>query len=140
MTEAVLKDGLKHYAWNNDPFIPVEFSVAAYRFGHSQVRPSYRANFGTSATDATQQFFGLIFDPSPVGLGSRGPARRPASAAPVHRLADVLRLRRRSRAAQQADRHDAVDAVVRPPRSAGRRAELARLPEPRAQPGAAGAV
>ena len=28
------------------------------------MRPSYRANFGTSATDATQQFFALIFDPN----------------------------------------------------------------------------
>jgi hypothetical protein len=60
----ILHNGLKHYSWRNDPFIPVEFSVGAYRFGHSQVRPSYRANFGTSATDAHQQFFGLIFDPT----------------------------------------------------------------------------
>jgi hypothetical protein len=60
----ILNNGLKHYKWRNDPFIPVEFSVGAYRFGHSQVRPSYRANFGTSATDLQQQFFGLIFDPT----------------------------------------------------------------------------
>ena len=31
---------------------------------HSQVRPNYRANFGTSASDPTQQFFALIFDPA----------------------------------------------------------------------------
>ncbi|MBA2488932.1 MAG: peroxidase, partial [Chloroflexi bacterium] len=48
--DGVLTDGPKHFKWRNDPFIPVEFSVAAYRFGHSQVRPSYRGNFGTSAT------------------------------------------------------------------------------------------
>jgi Animal haem peroxidase len=60
----ILHNGLAYYSWRNDPFIPVEFSVGAYRFGHSQVRPSYRANFGTSATDATRQFFGLIFDPT----------------------------------------------------------------------------
>jgi hypothetical protein len=60
----VLENGPVHYAWRNAPYIPVEFSVAAYRFGHSQIRPSYRANFGTSTTDSTQQFFGLIFDPS----------------------------------------------------------------------------
>jgi hypothetical protein len=40
----VLKNGRKFYKWRNDPFIPVEFAVAAYRFGHSQVRPGYRIN------------------------------------------------------------------------------------------------
>lgn len=38
----ILKEGRKFYKWRNEPFIPVEFSVAAYRFGHSQVRPGYR--------------------------------------------------------------------------------------------------
>ncbi|HEY8792210.1 MAG TPA: heme peroxidase family protein [Gaiellaceae bacterium] len=60
----VLSKGPKHFKWRNDPYIPVEFSVAAYRFGHSQVRPSYRANFGTSASDPTKQFFAIIFDPA----------------------------------------------------------------------------
>jgi hypothetical protein len=35
---------LKFYHWKNDPFMPVEFSVAAYRLGHSMVRPGYRLN------------------------------------------------------------------------------------------------
>jgi hypothetical protein len=63
MVADVLTAGPKFFTWHNDPFIPVEFSVAAYRFGHSQVRPSYRANFGTSATDVSQQFFALVIDP-----------------------------------------------------------------------------
>jgi hypothetical protein len=37
-------EGRKFYDWKNQPFIPVEFSVGAYRFGHSQVRPGYRLN------------------------------------------------------------------------------------------------
>jgi hypothetical protein len=37
---------LKFYHWKNAPFMPVEFSVAAYRFGHSMVRPGYRLNDG----------------------------------------------------------------------------------------------
>jgi hypothetical protein len=43
---SVLKDkpDLRFFSWRNDPFIPVEFSVAAYRFGHSMVRPIYRLN------------------------------------------------------------------------------------------------
>lgn len=32
------------YKWKNSPFMPVEFSVAAYRFGHSMVRNSYQTN------------------------------------------------------------------------------------------------
>src|SRR5215216_1839451 len=35
---------LKFFEWQNQPFIPVEFSVAAYRFGHSMIRPSYDLN------------------------------------------------------------------------------------------------
>jgi Animal haem peroxidase len=64
LVDNVLSKGPKHFKWRNDPYIPVEFSVAAYRFGHSQVRPSYRANFGTSASNAAQQFFALFFDPT----------------------------------------------------------------------------
>ncbi|OQW37611.1 MAG: hypothetical protein A4E19_13110 [Nitrospira sp. SG-bin1] len=44
-----------------EPLIPVEFAVAAYRFGHSQVRPSYRLNFGSAPG---QEFFAFIFDDS----------------------------------------------------------------------------
>ncbi len=35
---------LKFFHWKNRPFMPVEFSVAAYRLGHSMVRPEYRLN------------------------------------------------------------------------------------------------
>jgi hypothetical protein len=79
----VLANGPQHFRWRNDPFIPVEFSVAAYRFGHSQIRPSYRANYGTSASDPSQQFFALFLDPGaadpndPADLrGSRRAPRR----------------------------------------------------------------
>jgi hypothetical protein len=35
---------LKVFHWKNEPFMPVEFSVAGYRLGHSMVRPGYRLN------------------------------------------------------------------------------------------------
>jgi hypothetical protein len=38
------KPELHFFSWRNLPFMPVEFSVAAYRFGHSMVRPIYRLN------------------------------------------------------------------------------------------------
>jgi hypothetical protein len=83
LVDDVLSKGPRHFKWRNDPYIPVEFSVGAYRFGHSQVRPSYRANFGTSATDPAQQFFAMIFDPAapdasdPADLrGARRASRR----------------------------------------------------------------
>lgn len=37
--------GLKNvFQWRNQPFMPVEFAVAAYRFGHSMVRNDYQTN------------------------------------------------------------------------------------------------
>ena len=63
VVEDVLANGRKFYRWHNEPFVPVEFSVAAYRFGHSQVRPSYRANF--AGNQGGQPFFAMIFDPTP---------------------------------------------------------------------------
>ena len=58
--------------------IPVEFQAAAYRMGHSMVRPSYRVNL---AGDAGQPFFAFIFDPSQEGASDpndlRGGVRTP---------------------------------------------------------------
>jgi len=53
MAESVLKPAtattppttdLQFFRWQNDPFMPVEFSGAAYRFGHSMVRATYDLN------------------------------------------------------------------------------------------------
>jgi hypothetical protein len=35
---------LRFFRWRNQPFMPVEFSVAAYRFGHSMIRARYKFN------------------------------------------------------------------------------------------------
>jgi Animal haem peroxidase len=35
---------IRFFHWKHDPFMPVEFSVAAYRLGHSMIRPGYRLN------------------------------------------------------------------------------------------------
>jgi hypothetical protein len=48
---------LKFFDWRREPFIPVEFSGAAYRFGHSMVRSKYgtrRTAAGAGATMAME--------------------------------------------------------------------------------------
>jgi len=67
VVDDVLARGNKFYRPPaRDAFLPIEFGAAAYRFGHSMVRPSYRANFtsgtGDSANPAADPFFGLVFD------------------------------------------------------------------------------
>lgn len=81
VVDDVLHNGRTFYKWHNEPFIPVEFSVSAYRFGHSQIRPSYRANF--TGNPGGTPFFGMIFtknstpagDPDDLSGGCRAPRR-----------------------------------------------------------------
>jgi len=40
------KSNLKFFHFRDFAFMPLEFSVAAYRFGHSMIRPGYRLNSG----------------------------------------------------------------------------------------------
>jgi hypothetical protein len=63
----VLRNGNRFYnPPPGDAFMPIEFGAAAYRFGHSMVRPSYRANFTSGTGDSTSPtadpFFALVFD------------------------------------------------------------------------------
>ncbi len=75
----ILRNGRKYYR-PEAGFIPIEFQGAAYRFGHSLVRPSYRANL--AGDNDGSSFFGMIFDPSgegqadPVDLRGGARARR----------------------------------------------------------------
>jgi hypothetical protein len=79
MVNDILRNGRRFYR-PEDSFIPVEFQGAAYRFGHSMVRPSYRANLAGDVNNTA--FFGMIFDPSgegeadPVDLRGGARARR----------------------------------------------------------------
>ena len=69
VVDDVLHNGNRFYIPPpGDAFMPIEFGAAAYRFGHSMVRPSYRANFTSGTGDSTNPsadpFFGLVFDPA----------------------------------------------------------------------------
>jgi hypothetical protein len=81
MVDDIIRNGRRFYQPGmREGYIPVEFQAAAYRFGHSMVRLSYRANL---AGDNDDPFFGMVFDPAgegqrdPVDLrgGSRAPRR-----------------------------------------------------------------
>ncbi|MFL5797719.1 MAG: peroxidase family protein [Actinomycetota bacterium] len=39
-----LRSRLNFFHWENQPFMPIEFSAAAYRFGHSMIRFQYKIN------------------------------------------------------------------------------------------------
>jgi Animal haem peroxidase len=67
VVDDVLRNGNSFYhPTPGDAFMPVEFAAAGYRFGHSMVRPSYRANFtsgtGDSSDPTADPFFALVFD------------------------------------------------------------------------------
>jgi Animal haem peroxidase len=67
MVNNVLSNGNKFYKPQaGNAFMPIEFSAACYRFGHSMVRPSYRVNFTSGSGDSTSPsanpFFALVFD------------------------------------------------------------------------------
>jgi hypothetical protein len=46
LTDALLAGGSRYYGPAADPFIPLEFADAAYRYGHGQLRETYRVRPG----------------------------------------------------------------------------------------------
>ena len=78
LVDDVFAGGRKYYT-SDIGYMPVEFQGAAFRVGHSMVRPSYRANL---AGDDGKPFFGFVFDTAqPEGADDpadlRGGARAP---------------------------------------------------------------
>jgi len=48
LTDALMAGGPRYYRPAGDPYIPLEFADAAYRYGHGQIRETYRLNAGTT--------------------------------------------------------------------------------------------
>lgn len=57
----ILHDGRKFYRFKTTPYMPVEFSAAAYRLGHSMVRPSYSHNRIFTPGGLTEATLELLF-------------------------------------------------------------------------------
>ncbi|MGH3645567.1 MAG: peroxidase family protein [Micromonosporaceae bacterium] len=84
LVDDILRNGRRWYRFSR-PTVPVEFQTGTYRFGHSMVRPSYRANLqgdpGGDPNTGAPAFFGFIFDPAGEGqtdpVDLRGGARAP---------------------------------------------------------------
>ncbi|MGI5501311.1 peroxidase family protein [Lentzea sp. CA-135723] len=105
----------RHYSRDNSPTMPVEFSVASYRFGHSQVRGAYQWNrvFNSTGPGGIATLFALFtftgvsgnFDPSsgtPADLDDVD--RGPLFTLPSNWIADFRRLYDFT----EADREDLV--------------------------------
>ena len=60
---------LRFFAPRDDAFMPLEFSVAAYRFGHSLIRPGYRVNDAVGPLPIFQ-FAHHPTDPALTGFGA----------------------------------------------------------------------
>ncbi len=113
-----MKADLRFYSWRKTPFMPVEFSGAAYRFGHSMVRFDYKLNdeveelipvFSPALTPNPLQHLGL-FRPLPkkwtldwskfFSLGGSQPqlSRRIETtiSSPLHQLPVTVNAQRRS--------------------------------------------
>lgn len=92
-TAQILRVGRKHYRFKKTPYIPVEFSAAAYRLGHSMVRQRYSQNkvFPDVGFDLLFRFSGLSGEiagdlaPTPP----TGPT--PVSVLPSNRIIDWRR-------------------------------------------------
>ena len=60
VVEKILGCGRQHYC-GGTPFIPIEFSVAAYRFGHSMIPMKIQVQSGQSALELFGTILGLGF-------------------------------------------------------------------------------
>lgn len=63
VVERILGEGRKHYCLSGEAFIPIEFSAAAYRFGHSMIPQTLQIQKGDSSLDLFGSLLGRGFSP-----------------------------------------------------------------------------
>jgi Animal haem peroxidase len=76
IVDDILENGPRFYdpGEGNDFFLPMEFSVAAYRFGHSMVRAEYDFNLNFNTRGGIPATLGLLFTFSALS-GQLGPGQ-----------------------------------------------------------------
>lgn len=97
IVDDILCNGRKVYTCKSDPFIPTEFAVAAYRYGHTQVPDDIAFN-GNVNSPLFRGALGIGFDRLPNGIGGPdwrlffGSSARPASAIDIALAESMLDL------------------------------------------------
>jgi len=66
LVDQVMTGGARWYRTDGEPFIPLEFADAAYRYGHSQIRHAYEVNDRSGAIPLLPDLVG--FRPVPTAL------------------------------------------------------------------------
>jgi hypothetical protein len=59
LADQVLEEGPRYYRPDHDPFIPLEFADAAYRYGHSQIRHRYHLNLQSNSVPLFPDLLGF---------------------------------------------------------------------------------
>jgi hypothetical protein len=118
----ILNYGLKFYdLGDRDIFMPLEFSVAAYRFGHSMVRAAYdyNRNFTNQPGALTDARFEFLFSFTGAGdIGGRPPGPGPNDTLPFNWIIEWDRFVDDAKAAERK-RNSArkIDTHLAPPLS-----------------------
>lgn len=82
IAERIVRAGRRHNRFVKRPFMPVEYAVAAYRFGHSMVRERYDHNAIFRKGGATPATLGLLFSFTAKSGRLVGSLRPPATPLP----------------------------------------------------------
>lgn len=84
LTDAVLAGVCRYYRPAADPFIPLEFADAAFRYGHGQLRERYRVKPGDSPVPLFPDLMGVSGGSCITGRGL-GRVLRPSGRLPAQR-------------------------------------------------------